>query len=285
MNRYKLLIWAAIFWSPISFAANVYKTLHIVSGQLHTADSNTFSNKCFSLSDTFNQNQTTIFMKVGDSLFLKIVNLNSTNHRFMVKNNGVNPVSIKAGDSATVSYGFTSQGCWVFYDDTNFPVNYYQGLCGSIVVSDTASFVWNLREQQKAWNNQLDSGKTVAWNTYEPDYFFINNLNFPEVEKDTLSKIKGQLNQRFLIHILNTGMSAHSIHFHGYHGTIVFSTAGNAKVGWSKDTFPLEPMESLLLEFVPDKPGKFPVHDHNLVAVSGGGKYPNGMLVMMEILP
>jgi hypothetical protein len=42
-------------------------------------------------------------------------------------------------------------------------------------------------------------------------------------------------------------------------------------------------MQALLLEMVPDKPGRYAVHDHNLVAVSGGGIHPNGMFLIMEI--
>jgi hypothetical protein len=42
-------------------------------------------------------------------------------------------------------------------------------------------------------------------------------------------------------------------------------------------------MESLVLELVPDKPGMFPVHDHNLMAVTGNRVYNNGMMIMMTI--
>jgi len=44
-------------------------------------------------------------------------------------------------------------------------------------------------------------------------------------------------------------------------------------------------METLVLRLVPDKEGQYPVHDHNLVAVSGNGLYPNGMFTLIEIQP
>jgi hypothetical protein len=50
-----------------------------------------------------------------------------------------------------------------------------------------------------------------------------------------------------------------------------------------KDTFPIQPLETLLLQLVPHQVGEYPVHDHNLVAVSAGGIYPNGMFLTLLI--
>ena len=50
-----------------------------------------------------------------------------------------------------------------------------------------------------------------------------------------------------------------------------------------KDTFPVYSMETVVLELVPDKVGEYPVHDHNLVAVSGANLYPNGMFLTLFI--
>ena len=55
------------------------------------------------------------------------------------------------------------------------------------------------------------------------------------------------------------------------------------QIGWEKDTFPIKSMETIVLELVPDKPGHYSVHDHNLTAVTGGGFHPKGMLVLMAI--
>jgi hypothetical protein len=36
---------------------------------------------------------------------------------------------------------------------------------------------------------------------------------------------------------------------------------------------------------VPDKPGEYPIHDHNLVAVTGGGMYHAGMISTIVVTP
>lgn len=274
-----LTVWAPFF----AKSGTVVKKLYIVSGTIKTADSSYINTTAFCEQNSFVHKQTSITVFEGDSIAFNIVNHDSISHHFTIKGKAM--VSMLPGDSADINLSFGNSGAWIFYDDMNYPNNYYKGLCGSIIVVKPTEkiFVWNLREQEKALTLNLDSGKQIDFNTYEPDYFFINNLNFPEVEQDSTAQITGKTNQLFLLAIANTGLSAHSIHFHGYHGKVIFSNSKNNRVDWEKDTYPLEPLESIIIQFLPDKPGKFPVHDHNLFAVSGGGKYPNGMMVMMEI--
>ena len=69
----------------------------------------------------------------------------------------------------------------------------------------------------------------------------------------------------------------------GYHLEIISSSENESHEGRSKDTFPIKSSQSMILELIPDKTGEYPVHDHNLVAVSGGGIYPNGMFLTMLI--
>jgi hypothetical protein len=45
------------------------------------------------------------------------------------------------------------------------------------------------------------------------------------------------------------------------------------------------PMDAMVLRMIPDKTGKYAVHDHNLVAVTGGNTHPNGMFTIMQINP
>ena len=44
-------------------------------------------------------------------------------------------------------------------------------------------------------------------------------------------------------------------------------------------------METLILQIVPDKEGEYPIHDHNLVAVTGNNIYPNGIFTSILISP
>ncbi|MEZ4826701.1 MAG: multicopper oxidase domain-containing protein [Bacteroidia bacterium] len=133
------------------------------------------------------------------------------------------------------------------------------------------------------WNFVLNTGGTVNCHDYEPDYFTVNGKSYPDLQADTTAIIKANVGQTIRLVISNTGLHKHSIHFHGYHLEILYSTKFPAHVGRVKDSFPIDPYESLILELTPEKPGTFPVHDHNLVAVTGAGEYPNGMIGFITI--
>ena len=87
------------------------------------------------------------------------------------------------------------------------------------------------------------------------------------------------------MYITNTGLSIHSLHFHRYHASIKYSSKNATHVNREKDTFPIYPLETIVLQIVPDKEGEFPIHDHNLVAVMGNNIYPNGMFTTILITP
>ena len=123
----------------------------------------------------------------------------------------------------------------------------------------------------------------VPWSVYYPNYFTINARSNPEINQDPLARIKGKVGDTLILYLANTGQSIHSIHFHGYHALVLYSSKNPSHVNRSKDTHPIYPMESLVLMIVPDKPGEYPVHDHNLVAASANNRYPNGMFTTMLI--
>ena len=102
---------------------------------------------------------------------------------------------------------------------------------------------------------------------------------------DPIINIQGNVGDTIYLYITNTGNGMRSIHFHGYHGEITYSSKNPGNVGRSKDTFPIYPLEATIIRIVPDKPGMYPVHEHNLVAVTGNNYYPNGMFTLMNIQP
>ena len=123
----------------------------------------------------------------------------------------------------------------------------------------------------------------VDWNAYRPDYFTINGRSFPDLQLDPTATILQNVGDTIFIFVANTGRAKHSLHFHGFHPEVIYSSDPWIQVGSAKDTWPMKPMSALLLQLVPDKLGRYSVHDHNLVAVSGGGVHPNGMFTIMEI--
>ncbi len=262
----------------------IAKTLYINKGQMATVDGQDFPALAFNNSPVFNATNEIIHLNPGDLLQLTVVNNDNQPHNFQIKGLTVSAAPIAAGDSATYDITFPDKGFFNYFDDLSV-ANYYMGLAGMVVVDSFAGkhFFWNLREHQSAKNIAIGNGQPVDFTEFQPDYFTINGRSHPDLANDPLAVVQGNVGDTLRVYICNSGLMSHSIHFHGFHPTIIYSSKYHEHQGRVKDTFPIDSKETLILEFVPDKAGLYPVHDHNLVAVTGGAEYPNGILLIMDI--
>lgn len=268
-----------------TFAAAVDKTIYINRGVLTTVDLATMPYLAFNSTTTFDQENTRILLEQNDVLTLTIVNTDSISHSFDVTEYSGALTTIAANSSAQVVLTFSQVGAYIYFDPSaSFA---YLGLSGLIAVKNTSvnssDFYWNIKEHQSSFNDDLNQGIPVDWSSYYPTYFTINGKSNPAINADAAARVTGNVGDTIHIYMANTGQSIHSIHFHGYHSKIICSTKFPDHVGRLKDTFPIYSMESVILELVPDKVGEYPVHDHNLVAVSGANMYPNGMFLTLLI--
>ena len=287
MNWKKILpgLFFCFVCSQSIFGAVVHDTVYINKGELITIDTNYYAFYAFNESPDFVATNNRINLAVGDSIYLAVVNTDTENHGFDVKNTTDYDVEILPGDTVEVPMLFSEPGAYIFYDHLDYPKYRYLGLGATITVDnfDGDQFFWNIKDHLGDWNDSLDGGYTVDWSMYYPDYFTINGFSNPLINDDPYARVAGAVGETMRIYITNTGQGTHSLHFHGYHLEIIYSSKNSSHEGRVKDTFPIESMETLILELVPDKTGEYPVHDHNLVAVSGGNIYPNGMFLTMLI--
>ncbi len=290
-TRMNKLIFFGLFYlaTSISFAATINVRLIIHSGTRTLVDGTQILAKTFSTSSSFSENSEIFIWNKGDDVNLKIVNLDSEIHSFTI--DGFPTFgTIAAGDSITQNIVLNNAGVFRYYDDLNAPFNQYIGLSGLIhvkeITDNSTYFYWDLRELDSVWNAEIIVNAAQPTLTdYEPDYFTVNGKSHPNVNNDPIARPVGSVGQEFKIVILNNGLSIHSMHFHGYHLTILEDSKKAINVGRSKDTFPIYPNEHLILSCTPDKPGEYPVHDHNLAAVSSGGVYATGMFLTLNITP
>ena len=268
------------------FASTVERNLYIISDSIQTVDSISIPYLSFNETDVYTKDSPIINLNSGDTLKLWVYNLDSITHSFVIKDLSDN-YTIPAGDSIYIEQFFMDEGLYIYHDATDYPKNTYLGLAGMIVVNDldVQKFYWNIKEHNAQWNFDLVNSLDVDWANYNPKYFTINGNSNPHINSDSLSRITGVVGETLYLNIANTGLSIHSMHFHGYHAEIMYSSAHANHVGRIKDTFPIYPMETLVLKIEPHQAGEYPIHDHNLVAITGNNIYPNGMFTTILITP
>lgn len=289
-NRMKIFIFLSLSLFTILpvAAANYALRLVIRDGNLVLVDNSSIPYSTFSSSAVFQSKSDLLIYEQGDVLDLNVVNFSAKVHAFQIDGMTSSP-SINPGDSVALSLNLNISGIFRYYDPLNDPFNAYIGLSGILHVKEvgdvTPYFYWDLREHETQWNSDIISGSNPILTTYSPKYFTINGNSEPDIENDPLARITGTVGNELRIIVLNNGLSIHSMHFHGYHGTILSSSKNTTHVGRSKDTFPIYPNEHLVISIIPDKTGEYPIHDHNLVAVNGGGVYHAGMLTSILVGP
>ena len=273
-----------LFLSQQSFSNNIQQNLFLNRGTFIAVNSTTFSFLAFNSTSNFISRNEDLSFLPYDSITFNIHNNDTAIHGFAVKNYA-GSVTIAAGDSANFLFTSSTNGLFIYYDNFNYPTNRYLGAAGIISINNYSGkkYFWNMKEHESMFTDTIVQGGIVNWNNYEPDFFTINGLSYPDIQNDTTSKIVAHVGDTIHIYIANTGQSLHSLHFHGFHCRAIYSSSTTIGIDWVKDTYAIRSMETCILELVPDKVGLYSVHDHNLAALSGGGTHPNGMFTIMLI--
>ena len=227
------------------------------------------------------------FIKIlpSQTLLLTIKNNDSVNHTILFNKGQLSTGSIAPGADYQLTIPPSSPGIYELCDSNE--TNRFLGLSSYLIRHPLKSkeFYWHLNEHQSTLNLKLRQGEVFDADTFQPDYFTINENSHPKIMEDSLATVKGNVGDSIYIFVFNSGKMTHSVHFHGYHVIITYSDKNPSEVGREKDSIPLSPRSGQIYLLVPFQHGSYPVHDHNLIATTGGGNYPNGMMVMMKILP
>lgn len=240
----------------------------------------------FNQDTTFSRTNTNINCEVGDSLVITIVNNDTVPHDFTIPGFVTTANMVLPGNQITVSFVPPVQGSYRYYSSLSEGDDL--GASGVIVAgySNYIRYTWNLFDQDSLFAERFHLMTYNAIDTsYQPGVFFINGLSYPATAGDSSTEIMGMVGDSIVISIVNSGHMVHSIHFHGYHVTILSSEKTPQMNGWSKDSFPVKVDDKVTVLLVPDKEGMYPVHDHNLIANTNIGLYPGGMIVMLNITP
>ncbi len=132
--------------------------------------------------------------------------------------------------------------------------------------------------------NQTMGGTTPSrTKPYEPNYFTVNGLAFPDSASDPDTIVSGSLGEDILIRFGNFGRMRQSIHFHGYHAQIVTQNTVPDATMPPKDTIAVPYHTTVDVILTPNQAGVYPLHPHSLTAVTANGFYPLGALALIDI--
>jgi hypothetical protein len=227
--------------------------------------------------------------EAGMSSSLVIVNADSTSHEWALLFGDAESITIEPGDTAVVELPALSMGTYRLglIDGEGGGLGAQSMLkVGLPPDADLAVFHWNLcdweTDQMASWSSGTEPDPNAA---YVPNYFSINEQTYPSTLEDPNALISIALSDTCWIAVANHGQMDHVLHFHGFHVEVLTSNLQPSRIGWSKDTVPIKKGEGMTLQLVANQVGTYPVHDHNLIAVTNAGFYPGGMLTQIIVVP
>ncbi len=223
---------------------------------------------------------------VGETLNATVVNNDSLPHTFTIDGVLTTGNSVAGGATEVFTMQFPVAGAYRYYSDV--PHGSMIGANGIVLVGYAGQprFFWNLFEVDPALSMDLASGAaTTVPADQVPELFFINGAHAPNTFNDPDTYVTLQMGDTAVIAIANGGNMDHVLHFHGFHVEILAARRRGERVGWSKDTFPVQRGEAMVVRLVAHQAGIYPVHDHNLIAVTNAGYYPGGMLTQINVQP
>ncbi len=279
MKRYFPILLLALLSTGV-MSADLERHLHINSGAIYSIDSVLIPVLIFNQSEQFSPDPAIISVAADDQLTVWFHNHDTIAHTLILaQGDDQMQLVVQASDSASAS--LTSDDLEVVRVFDENPAYKYAGLATMIVfeAEGDRNFYWNIREYKVGLTEQFEE----PTDTYEPEYFTINNRSAPRTMMDPLGRITGKIGEVINVYIYNAGLMHHNVHLHGYHAEIIYSSRAPETTGRSKDSIPVDVNEALVIQLVPHQAGMFPIHNHNLGATLGNNIYPNGMVSQINI--
>ena len=284
MNNWKF--WTCLILAMVPFGTFAQDTLWLARGEW-TQIPDSVQALRFNANDEWSGVNATLTRPVDAASSLVVVNLDSIAHTWKLEAEGELDWDLAALDTIVLEMPELPAGAYRFglIDE----IGRVMGASGQLQIgleADYAHFHWNLGDWSVARMVAADLGLPIAWDEpYVPEQFTINERTYPAVADDPEALVAVSLGDTCLISIANHGFMDHVFHFHGFHVTMISSSHHPERVGWSKDTVPIRMGEVLTVQLVANQVGMYPVHNHNLIAVTNAGFYPGGMITQIHVAP
>lgn len=259
----------------------------IIDTLLLTSDATPLYVQIFVENGDTTRHHSSILTANGDYINLTITNTTDEARTWSIINSPSSlVVEIPAQGTVNTIFPTPAPGTYVYGDTSLFQRT--RGLSGMLVrepPTDEAAriFSWDLTEWDPAWLDALNNGNEPAFTSYSPRYFTINGLSAPEILTAPETQFTGVIGDGVRIHVTHSGLLPHTLHFQGYHVTVLSRNGVPINGSLIKDSVPILPGQSMTLWLNLDKAGAYPVYDAGLLSIPAGGMWPDGMTLYIVV--
>lgn len=207
--------------------------------------------------------------------------------------------AVPPSGSHTYSFTAPSAGSYFYHDNVDGEIGRAMGLAGPLIVmpADGSSrlyvggpvfdrqYTLVLHELDDRLNSAIATGGTYDMTNYEPNYFFVNGLSYPNTASDSDTLVAMNVGDQVALRFVNTGAIINPMHFHGYHVDVATRNRIPETTVITKDTVLVEVGECVDVMLPCNQPGAYPLHTHYVPGVTANGVYVNpfgGALIVMS---
>ena len=239
-----------------------------------------------------------LVVEEGDTINVTVQNDLDRPINFVVPGVLSGTVTVAAGGARLYSFPAPAAGSYFYSDDANDEIARAMGLSGPLVVMPPGSpnvlytggpsfdqqYTLVLSELDDRLNTAIDAGQPYDMANFEPNYFFVNGLSFPDTAGDPDTLIAMSQGEDIALRLVNAGVITNPMHFHGYHVEVATRNREPETVVVDKDTVLVDLEECVDVILPVTQPGAFPLHTHFVPGVTANGVYVNpygGALIIM----
>ena len=240
-----------------------------------------------------------IVIREGDPVEITLYNYLDRNVDLRIPGVLTDSPSIAPGESYTYEFTAPPAGTYLFHDGINGDLGRAMGLAGPMVVTSAESekhlftdgptfdrqYTLVLHELDDRVNRAVASGSYFDMAEYEPNYFFVNGLSYPNTTTDDETLIAMQVGERVALRFVNAGLIINPMHFHGYHVEVATRNRQVETAVIEKDTVLVDVDECVDVILPVNQRGAYPLHTHYVPGVTANGVYVNpygGALLVMS---
>ncbi len=240
-----------------------------------------------------------LVVREGESIQVSLTNTLDRAINFAIPGVMEATAAVEPGSSRTYSFTAPAAGSYFYTDDVNGEIGRAMGLAGPLVVmpADGSSRLYAggptfdrqytlvLSEMDDRLNAAIQNGGGYDMAGYEPNYYFVNGLSYPDTAADGDTLVAMNVGEDVAIRFINAGCISHPQHFHGYHVRVASRNRVPETAVIEKDTTQVERGMCTDVILPVTQPGAYPLHTHYVPGVTANGVYVypyGGALIVMS---